>query len=74
MMLIFEKHKAGRRGFSYGECDVSKAQPLAGRFTRSIEARLPCLSELDVVRHYTNLSRLNYTPWIQIFIRWDPAR
>ncbi len=61
MQLIFEKHKAGRRGFAYGACDVSAVKSLAAKFTRSTAARLPCLSELDVVRHYTNLSRLNYS-------------
>ncbi len=61
MRLIFEKHKAGRRGFSYGECDVDKAKPLAEKYLRKTEAHLASLSELDVVRHYTNLSRLNYS-------------
>ena len=61
MKLIFEKHKEGRRGFSYGPSDVAGAKPLAGKFCRATEARLPCLSELDVVRHFTNLSRLNFS-------------
>lgn len=61
MKLIFEKHKDGRQGFSYGLIDVPKAEPLAQKYCRTIEARLPCLSELDVVRHYTNLSRLNFS-------------
>ena len=61
MKLIFEKHKDGRRGFSYGECDVPAAKPLAKKYCRVNPARLPCLSELDVVRHFTNLSRLNFS-------------
>ena len=61
MKLIFEKHKDGRRGFSYGLCDVPAAKPLAQKYCRSTQARLPCLSELDVVRHFTNLSRLNFS-------------
>ena len=61
MKLIFEKHKEGRRGFSYGELDISAAKPLAVKYCRKSEAQLPCLSELDVVRHYTNLSRLNFS-------------
>ena len=61
MRLIFEKHKDGRRGFSYGLSDVSGAKPLAQKFCRATDALLPCLSELDVVRHYTNLSRLNFS-------------
>lgn len=61
MQLIFEKHKEGRCGFSYGASDVAGAKPLAVKFCRATEARLPCLSELDVVRHFTNLSRLNFS-------------
>lgn len=61
MKLIFEKHKDGRQGFSYGLSDVSGAKPLAQKFCRMSQASLPCLSELDVVRHYTNLSRLNFS-------------
>jgi len=59
--LIFEQHKEGRRGFSYGSCDVGKAKPLAEKYCRKAQAHLASLSELDVVRHYTNLSRLNYS-------------
>ncbi|MFA5093230.1 MAG: aminomethyl-transferring glycine dehydrogenase subunit GcvPB [Candidatus Omnitrophota bacterium] len=61
MKLIFEKHKEGRQGFSYGALDVPKAKPLAQNYCRKDDAQLPCLSELDVVRHFTNLSRLNYS-------------
>ncbi|MCX5668817.1 MAG: aminomethyl-transferring glycine dehydrogenase subunit GcvPB [Candidatus Omnitrophica bacterium] len=61
MRLIFEKHRGGRRGFSYGELDVPLTKPLAVKYCRKAEALLPCLSELDVVRHYTNLSRLNFS-------------
>lgn len=61
MRLIFEEHKEGRRGFSYGKCDVDKSKPLAEKYCRKDPAHLASLSELDVVRHYTNLSRLNYS-------------
>jgi glycine dehydrogenase subunit 2 len=61
MQLIFEKHKAGRSGFSCGTSDVPKSLPLAKKYCRAQEADLPCLSELDVVRHFTNLSRLNFS-------------
>jgi glycine dehydrogenase subunit 2 len=61
MKLIFEKHKTGRRGFTYGLNDVPEAAPLAAKYCRATDAPLPCLSELDVVRHFTNLSRLNYS-------------
>ncbi len=61
MKLIFEKHKDGRRGFSYGLVDVGGAKPLPEKYRRGAALPLPCLSELDVVRHYTNLSRLNFS-------------
>lgn len=61
MRLIFEISKEGRRGFSYGAADVPAAKPLEKKYLRIEEPRLPSLSELDVVRHYTNLSRLNYS-------------
>lgn len=61
MKLIFEKHKEGRRGFSYTKVDAPGVKPLPEKYCRKIQARLPSLSELDVVRHYTNLSRLNYS-------------
>lgn len=61
MRLIFEKHKEGRRGFLYGRCDVDKAKPLAEKYCRKQQPELASLSELDVVRHYTNMSRLNFS-------------
>ncbi|MCX5694234.1 MAG: aminomethyl-transferring glycine dehydrogenase subunit GcvPB [Candidatus Omnitrophica bacterium] len=61
MKLIFEQHKAGRRGFAYGASDVPAAKPLPAKYGRINDAQLPCLSELDVVRHFTNLSRLNFS-------------
>jgi glycine dehydrogenase subunit 2 len=61
MKLLFEQHREGRRGFSYAKADVAPAKPLPEKFRRRTAAQLPCLSELDVVRHYSNLSRLNYS-------------
>ncbi|MDD5120525.1 MAG: aminomethyl-transferring glycine dehydrogenase subunit GcvPB [Candidatus Omnitrophica bacterium] len=61
MKLIFEKHKDGRRGFSYGSNCVLEAKLLPRKYCRAKAAILPSLSELDVVRHYTNLSRLNFS-------------
>ena len=61
MQLIFEKSCAGRRGFSLPETDVPRSPALAKKYCRKIEAVLPEVSELDVVRHFTNLSRLNFS-------------
>ena len=61
MKLIFEKHKEGRAGFSYARAGIPETKPLAKKYLRHKDAQLPCLSELDVVRHYTNLSRMNFS-------------
>ncbi len=59
MELIYEKSVAGRPGVRLPAPDVPAAAPLPGGFLRAEPANLPELSELDVVRHYTLLSRLN---------------
>ena len=61
---IFELSSPGRTGFSLPECDVPE-QPLEdlvpSSLRRQSEAMLPELSELQVVRHFTRLSQLNYS-------------
>ena len=61
MKLLFEKHKEGRRGFSYEKSDVPEAKALDKKYLRKNDAHLASLSELEVVRHYSCLSRLNYS-------------
>jgi glycine dehydrogenase subunit 2 len=61
MQLIFEKSCPGRRGFKLPQADVPLAASLPEKYLRKSEARLPEVSELDVVRHYSNLSRLNFS-------------
>jgi len=60
--LIFELSKAGRKGFSLPDAsgcpDASEALPEGLR--RSAPLDLPEVSEVDVVRHYTNLSQMNF--------------
>jgi glycine dehydrogenase subunit 2 len=61
--LIFEKSVPGRCGISLPACDVPQINPAAvypARFLRREKARLPEVPEFEVVRHYTNLSTLNY--------------
>jgi glycine dehydrogenase subunit 2 len=60
MSLIFEKSAQGRRGVSLPECDVPKRNEIPEKYRRADDARLCELSELDVVRHFTALSRKNY--------------
>ena len=56
---IFELSSEGRRGMRYQKCDVPETELPAG-LVRD-ELPMPELSEADVVRHYTNLSELNYS-------------
>ncbi len=60
--LIFEKSVPGRAGFVLPKLDVPPIDPgdhIPSKFLRG-DLPLPSLSELDVVRHFTRLSRLNH--------------
>jgi glycine dehydrogenase subunit 2 len=59
MPLIFERSHAGRRGITLDPLDVPEAT-LPAELCRVQRAELPEVSELDVVRHFTNLSRKNF--------------
>jgi len=75
--LIFELSQPGRKGYSLPKCDVPEQdveELIPKEFLRESELRiylgvdqkntklnLPEVSELDVVRHFTNLSKLNYS-------------
>ncbi|MEE8183923.1 MAG: aminomethyl-transferring glycine dehydrogenase subunit GcvPB, partial [Acidobacteriota bacterium] len=59
---IFDAGGPGRRGFALPpldvpECDWFRKEPQA--FRKDIEG-FPQLSEVEVVRHYTRLSKRNY--------------
>ena len=56
--LIFELSKPGRIGFSLPECETGANIP--AKLRRESELVLPEVSEPDVVRHYTNLSQMNF--------------
>ena len=59
--LIFNLSKAGRKGYSLPSNRwESSLSELPQGLRRSKEALLPQVSELDVVRHYTNLSQMNF--------------
>ncbi len=60
MELIFEKSVPGRRGVPVARSDVPTSVNLAPGLLRPRPPALPELSELDVVRHFTALSRRNY--------------
>ena len=59
MQLIFEKSRAGRRGVELDALDVPEA-PLPPELCRATPAALPEVGELDVVRHFTQLSQRNF--------------
>ncbi|MBE3569757.1 MAG: aminomethyl-transferring glycine dehydrogenase subunit GcvPB [Bacillales bacterium] len=61
--LIFEISKSGRIGYSLPELDVPKvemADILPTEYIRQNEPDLPEVSELDIMRHYTSLSKRNH--------------
>jgi glycine dehydrogenase subunit 2 len=63
MKLIYEKSKKGRIGFSlpednFNEVDLDACIPEYARDNK--EKELPEVSEVDVIRHFTKLSKLNY--------------
>jgi len=58
--LIFEKSVQGRIGVSLPELEVPKSElKIPENYLRQ-ELNLPELSEVDVVRHYTELSEINF--------------
>ncbi len=63
-ITIFEKSSAGRRGFVLPKLDVPEI-PLEDiipeHLRRDSLAGMPELSEPDIIRHYTSLSRLNFS-------------
>ncbi len=61
MQLIYEKSVPGRRGVKLPASDVPAAAPLPASLLRSAPAGLAEVSELDLVRHFTNLSRRNFS-------------
>ena len=60
MKLIFEKNVVGRRAVRPGPSDVATTTNIKSELLRQKSAELPELSELDVVRHFTELSRRNF--------------
>ena len=60
--LIFELSKKGRTGYTLpkNRLEQYSMESLPQGLTRMHEAELPEVSEFEVVRHYTNLSNLNF--------------
>ena len=60
MKLIFEKSVPGRRAVPPAQSDVPTTTDIKKELLRENDARLAELAELDVVRHFTELSRRNF--------------
>ena len=61
--LLFELSREGRQGVALPECDVPQrpaGELLPDKCVRA-DLPLPQLSEVDVARHFTNLSRENFS-------------
>jgi len=58
--LIFDKSVPGRRGARTADHTPGVNMPIDKKLLRDEPAELPELSELDVMRHFTELSRKNY--------------
>ena len=61
MQLIYEQSVPGRRGVKLPASDVPAAPVLPEVMLRKENAGLAEISELDLVRHFTNLSRRNFS-------------
>ena len=60
-MLIYEKSQAGRRSISQAPLTSTKVSDIPEGLLRKKKAVLAEVSEMQVVRHYTNLSRRNFS-------------
>ena len=56
---INDRSVKGRRAFSFGPLDVPEA-PVDPEHARTTPPRLPEVAEIDLIRHYTRLSQMNY--------------
>ncbi len=58
---LFEKSHAGRSGINIPKQGLDDAPSLDSSLLRTTKAKLPELSEFDVVRHFTRLSKKNFS-------------
>lgn len=61
MKLIYELSSKGRGGVRIPEDKISPEEMVPAELLRAEPPELPEVSESEVVRHYTKLSRLNYS-------------
>src|SRR5699024_2741862 len=61
--LIFERSRPGRTAFNFPDSEIAEEELTASipsEFLRDEPAELPEVSELQLMRHYTELSNKNY--------------
>lgn len=61
MKLIYEKSSPGRPGVQMSSIKISENEVIPSKYLRKNPAELPEVSEAEVVRHFTALSRLNFS-------------
>jgi glycine dehydrogenase subunit 2 len=61
MELIFERSKKGISGITLPQKDVPASHCINEQYLRKEDAEMPCVSEPEAVRHFTNLSRMNFS-------------
>lgn len=65
--LVYEISKTGLSGLTLPKRDVPEAAVLPDKLARKTAAGLPEVSELDAVRHFTRLSRRNFSVDTQFY-------
>lgn len=61
MELIFEKSAKDKGGIKLPQSDVPEAAGIEKQYLRSSDTGLPDVSEPEVIRHFTSLSRMNFS-------------
>ncbi len=61
MELIFRQSRTGRRAYRLPPLDVPDQNCLPEQLRRATPVALPEVTEMDAVRHFINLSRLNFS-------------
>ena len=60
--LIFKKSREGKTGYSFSETEIPEDVMVLDReYRRDDIEDFPQLSEVEIIRHYTNLSHLNHS-------------
>lgn len=61
MKLIYEKSSPGRPGVQMSSIKITEKEEIPEKYLRLTPAELPEVSEAEVVRHFTALSRRNFS-------------